>query len=111
MLEARSVAVIGASEREGTAGHQTLLELRKGGFDGLVYPVNPKYEELEGNRCYPAIGEVPGPVDLAVISLANSLLEDTLSAHHSAPDTELGAILEADARARSYAEDWVRAKV
>ncbi len=39
------------------------------------------------------------------------LLEDTLSTHHSAPDTELGAILEADAWARSYAEDWVRAKV
>ncbi|MEX2406168.1 MAG: acetate--CoA ligase family protein [Actinomycetota bacterium] len=80
MLEARSVAVIGASGREGTAGHQTLLELRKGGFDGVVYPVNPKYEELEGSRCYPAIGEIPEPVDLAVISLANSLLEQTLSA-------------------------------
>jgi 1-deoxy-D-xylulose-5-phosphate reductoisomerase len=39
------------------------------------------------------------------------LLEDALSAHHSAPDTELEAILEADAWARSYAEDWVRAKV
>ena len=80
MLEARSVAVIGASGREGTAGHQTLLELRKGGFDGDVYPVNPKYEELEGSRCYPSIGEIPEPVDLAVISLANSLLEETLSA-------------------------------
>ena len=80
MLEARSVAVIGASAREGTAGHQTLLELRKGGFDGDVYPVNPKYEELEGSRCYSEIGDVPGPVDLAVISLANSLLEETLSA-------------------------------
>jgi acyl-CoA synthetase (NDP forming) len=80
MLEARSVAVVGASGRQGTAGHQTLLELRKGGFDGAVYPVNPKYEELEGNRCYPAIGDVPEPVDLAVISLANSLLEETLSA-------------------------------
>ncbi len=39
------------------------------------------------------------------------LLEDALSEHRSAPDTELGAILEADAWARSYAEDWVRAKV
>ena len=39
------------------------------------------------------------------------LLEDALSEHRSAPDTELGAILEADAWARAYAEDWVRAKV
>jgi acyl-CoA synthetase (NDP forming) len=80
MLEARSVAVIGASAREGTPGHQTLLELRKGGFDGTVYPVNPKYEELLGYRCYPSIGEVPGPVDVAVISLANEQLEATLAA-------------------------------
>lgn len=78
LLEARSVAVIGASGREGTVGHQTLLELRKGGFDGVVYPVNPKYEELGGHRCYPSIAEVPGPVDLAVIALANEQLEETL---------------------------------
>ncbi len=39
------------------------------------------------------------------------LLEDTLSAHAGAVDTDLGAVLEADAWARSYAEDWVRAKV
>ncbi|MGH2590585.1 MAG: CoA-binding protein, partial [Actinomycetota bacterium] len=80
MLGARSVAVIGASGRPGTAGHQTLVELRKGGFAGAVYPVNPKYEELQGWRCYPSIAEVPEPVDLAVISLANSLLEETLTA-------------------------------
>jgi acetate---CoA ligase (ADP-forming) len=80
MLGARSVAVIGASARAGTAGHQTLLELRKGGFAGAVYPVNPKYEELQDWRCYPSIAEVPEPVDLAVISLANTLLEETLTA-------------------------------
>jgi acyl-CoA synthetase (NDP forming) len=80
MLGARSVAVIGASARAGTAGHQTLLELHKGGFAGAVYPVNPKYEELQGWRCYPSIAEVPEPVDLAVISLANALLEETLTA-------------------------------
>jgi acetate---CoA ligase (ADP-forming) len=80
MLEARSVAVVGASGREGTAGHQTLLELRKGGFAGAVYPVNPKYDELLGHRCYPSIEQVPEAVDLAVISLANEQLESTLSA-------------------------------
>jgi acyl-CoA synthetase (NDP forming) len=80
MLEARSVAVIGASARAGTAGHQTLLELRKGGFAGAAYPVNPKYEELQDWRCYPSIAEVPGPVDLAVISLASAQLEETLAA-------------------------------
>jgi len=81
MLEARSVAVIGASAREGSVGHQTMLELvEKGGFDGAVYPVNPRYGELFGLRCHPSIADVPEPVDLAVISLANPLLEDTLRA-------------------------------
>ncbi len=81
MLEARSVAVIGASAREGTVGHETLRELVElGRFDGPVYPVNPRYERLLGHRCYASIAEVPEPVDLVVIALANALLEDTLRA-------------------------------
>jgi acyl-CoA synthetase (NDP forming) len=81
MLEARSVAVVGASERPGTPGHQTLVELvDKGRFDGDVYPVNPRYDELAGMRCYGSIADVPEPVDLAVISLANERLEESLRA-------------------------------
>lgn len=81
MLEARSVAVIGASAREGSVGHETMRELVElGRFDGAVYPVNPRYEELFGRRCFPSIAEVPGPVDLAIIALANAQLEETLRA-------------------------------
>ncbi|MGE5460936.1 MAG: acetate--CoA ligase family protein [Solirubrobacterales bacterium] len=80
MLEARSVAVIGASAREGSVGHETLRELVElGRFDGAVYPINPRYEELFGHRCYASVAEVPEPVDLAVIALANAQLEDTLT--------------------------------
>jgi acyl-CoA synthetase (NDP forming) len=81
MLEARSVAVIGASAREGSVGHETMVELLdKGGFGGPVYPINPRYDELLGHRSYPSIADVPEPVDLAVVALANELLEDTLAA-------------------------------
>jgi acyl-CoA synthetase (NDP forming) len=81
MLEARSVAVIGASAREGSVGHESLRELVElGRFDGAVYPINPRYDDLFGHRCYASIAEVPEPVDLAVISLANAMLEDTLTA-------------------------------
>ncbi|HEU4355865.1 MAG TPA: acetate--CoA ligase family protein [Actinomycetota bacterium] len=81
MLDARSVAVVGASGREGSVGHETLRELVElGRFDGPVYPVNPRYEELFGHRCFGSIGEVPEPVDLAVIALANAQLEDALRA-------------------------------
>ena len=48
MLEARSVAVVGASAREGSVGNQSVVELIEGGFDGRIFPVNPKYDEVLG---------------------------------------------------------------
>ncbi|HXF72174.1 MAG TPA: acetate--CoA ligase family protein, partial [Actinomycetota bacterium] len=78
MLEARSVAVIGASAREGSVGRQTLVELLEGGFDGEVYPVNPRYDEVLGLRCYPTIAEVGRAVDLAIVAVGNAGLEDAL---------------------------------
>jgi acetyltransferase len=47
MLEARSVAVVGASVKEGSLGHQMMIELLRGGFLGAVYPVNPGYERVD----------------------------------------------------------------
>jgi len=78
MLEARSVAVVGASAKEGSLGRQMLLELRRGGFDGDVYPVNPGYDELEGLPCFPSVADAPGPVDLAILGVANARIEAAL---------------------------------
>jgi acetate---CoA ligase (ADP-forming) len=78
MLEARSVAVVGASVKEGSLGRQMMIELRRGGFDGEVFPVNPGYEEIDGYRCYPSVAELPGPVDLAILGVANARLEEAL---------------------------------
>ncbi len=80
MLEARSIAVVGASVREGTVGHQSLVELREGGFDGRVFPVNPKYDNVLDWRCYPSLGEIGEPVDVVILALANPLLEEQLRA-------------------------------
>jgi acyl-CoA synthetase (NDP forming) len=78
MLEARSVAVVGASVRRGSLGHQMMVELVRGGFDGSIYPVNPGYESVEGFRCYPSVGEVPEAVDLAILGVANHRVEGAL---------------------------------
>ncbi len=78
MLEARSVAVVGASVKEGSLGRQMLIELRRGGYDGAIFPVNPGYEEIDGLRCYPTVADAPGPVDLAMLGVANARLEDAL---------------------------------
>ena len=52
MLEARSVALVGASQKQGTPGNRMIRQLRVGGFSGTVAAVNPKYDEVEGLACY-----------------------------------------------------------
>jgi acyl-CoA synthetase (NDP forming) len=79
MLEARSVAVVGASVKPGSLGRSMLEELARGGFDGDVYPVNPGYDQIDGLTCYPSIGEVPVAVDLAVLGVANARVEQAMA--------------------------------
>lgn len=66
-LEARSVAVIGASRRRGTISGEVFRNLLDADFAGPVYPVNPKAEVVQSVRAYPSIAEVPGEVDMAVL--------------------------------------------
>ncbi len=67
LLDPRSVAVVGASTKEGSVGRIILEELTRSSC--LLYPVNPKYETLLGMRCYPSVLDLPEPVDLAVITI------------------------------------------
>jgi acyl-CoA synthetase (NDP forming) len=75
MLLARSVAVVGASERRGSVGDQVVRQLISGGFEGPVYPVNPRYEELHGLPCAPDLESLGRPVDHVVLAVANANLE------------------------------------
>jgi acyl-CoA synthetase (NDP forming) len=78
LLEARSVAVVGASPRRGSPGHQMMLQLLSGGFTGIIAPVNPHHEEIEGRRCWRSLKDVPGPIDLVILGVPNRLLEAQL---------------------------------
>ncbi len=80
MLEARSVAVVGASARPGSFGNQLLAQLLQGGYRGAVHPVNPRYREVLGLPCHPSLAEAPGPADLAVLAVPNAALEAQLAA-------------------------------
>ena len=62
-----SVAVIGATDRPGTVG-RTVLENLLHGFQGAVYAVNTKHEEVLGLKAYKSIRNIPHPVDLAVVA-------------------------------------------
>jgi acetyltransferase len=61
------VAVIGASSNPLKLSYGILKNLKENGYTGGVYPVNPSSSEILGLRCYPAIGSVPDPLELAVI--------------------------------------------
>jgi acetyltransferase len=63
----RSVAVIGATEREGSVGRTLFWNLISNPFGGTIFPVNPKRANILGIRAYPTIADVPEAVDLAVI--------------------------------------------
>jgi acyl-CoA synthetase (NDP forming) len=78
MLEARSVAVVGASTRPGSPGLQMVHQLVAGGFDGDVFPVNPRYDEVLGLRCFPTVTDLPSRPDLVLLGVPNSALEEQL---------------------------------
>jgi acetyltransferase len=63
----KNVAVIGATEKEGSVGRTILWNLISSPFGGAVFPINPKRSSLLGIKAYPSIKDVPDTVDLAVI--------------------------------------------
>ena len=64
-----AVAVIGASEKENTIGQALVHNLLRDGFPGKIYPVNRKYQEIQGLPAYPLVTEVKEPIDLAIIAI------------------------------------------
>ncbi|MGB9740190.1 MAG: GNAT family N-acetyltransferase [Candidatus Bathyarchaeales archaeon] len=64
----KSVAVIGASDREGSVGARLLRNLVGVGYQGVVYPVNPFRSTVHGIKAYPSILKVPWHVDLAIVA-------------------------------------------
>ena len=67
IFKARSIAVVGASNDPRKFGHMTLDCLIKGGFEGDLYPVNPKADQVLGLKAYPSVEALPGPLDLVSV--------------------------------------------
>lgn len=78
VLSPRSVAVIGASRKEGSVGEAIFRNLLQADFQGVLYPVNPKTDSLHGVKCYGSISEIKSPVDLAIIIVPNSVVPAVL---------------------------------
>ena len=76
----RGVAIIGASMDRGRIGGHPIHATLKAGFKGRIYPVNPKYEEIQGLRCYPDVEAIDGPCDLAIVAIRAELVPSTIAA-------------------------------
>ena len=77
LFRPRSIAVVGASARA-FGGPSFYSSIREFGFKGPLYPVNPKYNEIDGVKCYPTVKDIPGPVDYVVSSVNASRVLDMI---------------------------------
>lgn len=78
LLNARSVAVIGASTDPAKISGRPIAYMRARGYTGAIYPVNPGREEVQGLHCYPSITAIGKPVDLAIIGTAAAHVEGAI---------------------------------
>ena len=74
------VAVIGASATPGKLGHGVIANLIRSGYQGPIYPINPKADAILGRKAYPDVRQVPDPVDLAVIIIPAPAVPEALRA-------------------------------
>jgi len=69
LFNPRTIALIGASNNIGKWGAIVFLNIQLGGFEGRLYPVNPKEQTIFGKKAYSKITDIPEPIDLAVIAI------------------------------------------
>lgn len=79
LLRPGSIAVIGASDRPGNFGGQTVRRLLKFGYPGEIWPVNPNAEAVAGLPCYSSPGDLPGAADLAVFAIPASAIPGSVA--------------------------------
>ena len=75
----RSVAIIGASQDLASISGQPIAHLKAKRYAGQVFPVNPRYEEVAGYRCYPGVAALPEAPDVALVAVGAKRVSDALS--------------------------------
>ena len=69
IMNPKAVAVIGASDGEGKIGNSVMKNIINGGYEGELYPINPKADEILGKKAYKSVQDVPGEIDIAVFAV------------------------------------------
>ena len=75
----KSVAVIGASANMDSISGRPIRYMQEHGYQGEIYPINPKYDEIAGLKCYKSILDIPGDVDQALVAVNFKLVMKTLN--------------------------------
>jgi acyl-CoA synthetase (NDP forming) len=75
LLRPKSIAVVGASARPGAFGSSLMEAVTRWDFAGAVHAVNPRYDEVAGRPCYPAIADLPEAVDCVILALSDDRVE------------------------------------
>jgi len=69
IMKPDAVAVIGASAEDGKIGNSVMKNLINGGYQGKIYPIHPKADEIMGRKAYKSVKDVPGTIDVAVFAI------------------------------------------
>ena len=69
IMKPSAVAVIGASDSEGKIGNSVMKNIINGGYEGELYPINPKADEILGKKAYKSVGDIPEDIDVAVFAV------------------------------------------
>jgi acyl-CoA synthetase (NDP forming) len=78
IMKPKAVAVIGASAENGKIGNSVMKNLINGGYQGEIYPIHPKADEIMGKKVYRSVKDVPGEIDIAVFAIPASLVAPAL---------------------------------
>jgi acyl-CoA synthetase (NDP forming) len=79
LLKPQSIALVGASKRDGSPGQILSDMVINSTYGGNVYPVNPGYNQIYGQPCYPDLSSLPETVDHVVLAVSNARLEQILA--------------------------------
>lgn len=75
ILFPKSIAVVGVSSDKSKIGRVIYDNALNGGYQGKIYPVNPKYDNIDGEKCYPTVNDIEESIDMVCISLPYQLVE------------------------------------
>ena len=76
LLSPKSVAIVGASDDPARIGGRPVHLLKLHGYEGEIYPVNPKHEQVQGIKAYPSLNEIPGDLDFVLVAVPARLVVD-----------------------------------